>query len=189
MFAGAEGERETHADVPDPAPSGGTAPAAAPTPGSAEETAKLAAEKQEWMNIAIRRQADFENYRKRIEKERHEDRERGARALMESLLPILDAYDRALAPDSDPAHAEYQRGFEGIYKLLWAALLRHGLERIQAAGKPFDPHVHHAVDQKPSGEHSEETVIEELQGGYLFHGRVLRPSMVKVAVPSHREEK
>jgi molecular chaperone GrpE len=148
-----------------------------------DEMARLRTENQEWMNVAMRRQADFENYRKRIEKERHEDRERGAGSLMESLLPVLDAFDRALAPDSDPVHAEYQKGFEGIYKLLWAALAKHGLEKIEAAGKPFNPHVHHAIDQMPSDKYLEDTVIEELQGGYLFHGRVLRPAMVRVAVP------
>jgi molecular chaperone GrpE len=163
---------------------GGSLGASGNSPG--DEMAQLREEKQEWMNVAMRRQADFENYRKRIERERHEDRERGARSLMESLLPVLDAFDRALAPDSDPVHAEYQKGFEGIHKLLWAALAKHGLEKIEAAGKSFDPHIHHAIDQMPSDKYSEETVIEELQGGYLFHGRVLRPAMVRVAVPGPR---
>jgi molecular chaperone GrpE len=160
----------------------GGAPGAADVTAAAEATA-LRAEKQEWMNVAMRRQADFDNYRKRIERERHEDRERGARSLMESLLPVLDAFDRALAPDSDAVHAEYQKGFEGTYKLLRVALAKHGLEKIDALGKPFSPHLHHAIDQMPSDEYSEDTVIEELQGGYLFHGRLLRPAMVRVAVP------
>ncbi len=151
-----------------------------------EEMARLREESQEWMNVAMRRQADFDNYRKRIEKERHEDRERGARSLMESLLPLLDAFDNALAPDSDPAHAKYQKGFEGIHKLLWAALAKHGLEKIEATGKPFNPYFHHAIDQMPSDEYEEDTVIEELQGGYLLNGRVLRPAMVRVAVPGPR---
>jgi molecular chaperone GrpE len=151
-----------------------------------EEMTRLRAESQEWMNVAMRRQADFDNYRKRVEKERHEDRERGARSLMESLLPVLDAFDLALAPDSDPVHAKYQKGFEGIHKLLWAALVKHGLEKMEATGKPFNPHFHHAIDQMPSDEYAEDTVIEELQGGYLLNGRVLRPAMVRVAVPGPR---
>jgi molecular chaperone GrpE len=147
------------------------------------EFGKLIAEKRELMDTLVRRQADFDNYRKRIERERGEERKRGAAGIVEHLLPALDALNRALAADSDPAHTEYQKGFEGIRKLLWDTLAKEGLEKIEAAGKPFDPHVHHAIDRVYTSEVPEDTVVEELQAGYVFHGRVLRPAMVRVAAP------
>lgn len=148
--------------------------------GLAEQVAKLQAEKQELLNALVRRQADFENYRKRIERERHEDRHRGVAALVEHLLPVLDAFDRALAAQGGGGE-EFRKGFELIYRRLWDALSKQGLKRIEAQGERFDPHYHHAVERAESTEHADDTVIEELQAGYTFHGKVLRPAMVRVA--------
>jgi molecular chaperone GrpE len=150
---------------------------------AAEQLQKLLAEKQELTNTLVRRQADFENYRKRIEKERQQERHRGAEGLIEQLLPVLDAFDRALVGHDDPANADYRKGFEMIRGQLWSALAKQGLERIQAVGKEFDPHVHHAVENVETAEHAEGVVVDELQPGYLFHGRVLRPAMVRVSSP------
>ncbi len=153
-------------------PTGATGPVGALEAQLADEVARLQAEKQELKETLVRRQADFENYKKRMEKERHDDRHRGAASVVEHLLPALDAFDRALAPDSDPAHAEYQKGFEGIRKLVWDALAKQGLERIAAAGKLFDPHVHHAIDRVVTDEYPEDTVMEELQAGiYVSRAR------------------
>lgn len=149
--------------------------------GLAEQIEKLAAEKQELMNTLLRRQADFENYRKRVEKERHQDRHRGAESLIENLLPMLDAFDRALAGDHKGAPGDYRKGFELIRRQLWDALSKQGLRRIEAAGKEFDPQFHHAIERVESAEHPEGTVVDELQPGYLFHDRVLRPAMVRVS--------
>ena len=148
---------------------------------AAEQLQKLLAEKQELMNTLVRRQADFENYRKRIEKERQQDRHRGVEGLIEQLLPMLDAFDRALAGHDDPANADYRKGFEMIRGQLWSALAKQGLERVQSVGKEFDPHLHHAIENVETAEHAPGVVVGELQPGYLFHGRVLRPAMVRVS--------
>lgn len=154
------------------------------------EVQKLLAEKQELMDTLVRRQADFENYRKRIEKERHADRHRGVEVFVEHLLPVLDAFDRALAGEDKGATAEYRKGFELIQRQLWDVISKQGVKRIDAVGKEFDPHLHHAIDRVETNEHAEGTVVAELQPGYTFHDRVLRPAMVRVAAehakPAHK---
>jgi molecular chaperone GrpE len=145
------------------------------------ELQKLIAEKQELTNTLVRRQADFENYRKRIEKERHADRHRGVEVFVEHLLPVLDAFDRALSGEDKGASAEYRKGFDLIRRQLWDVISKQGVKRIDAVGKEFDPHLHHAIDRVESAEHAEGTVVAELQPGYMFHERVLRPAMVRVA--------
>jgi molecular chaperone GrpE len=161
-------------------------PFAVADPAALDPLQKLLAEKKELMDTLVRRQADFENYRKRIEKERHQDRHRGAEHLAESLLPVLDAFDRALASQDDPSTAEFRKGFELIRRQLWDALVKQGLERVESAGKEFNPHLHHAIERVETAEYPDGVVIEELQPGYLFHGRVLRPAMVRVATqPAH----
>ena len=147
----------------------------------AERAARLQAEKDELMQTLVRRQADFENYRKRVERERQEDRRHGTGRLIEDLLPVLDAFERALKAHDDPAYEEYRKGLELMYRQLWDTLSRHGLERIVAAGKPFDPHYHQAIERVESDDHPEGTVLDVLQDGFLFHGRVVRPSMVRVS--------
>jgi molecular chaperone GrpE len=142
---------------------------------------KLMAEKQELMNMLVRRQADFENYRKRVEKERHQDRHRGVEVLIESLLPILDAFDRALDTAGDAASAEYLKGFEMIGRQLSDLLAKQGLKRIESVGKEFNPHLHHAIERVETHQHPEGYVIGEMQPGYTFHDKVLRPAMVRVA--------
>jgi molecular chaperone GrpE len=147
----------------------------------AERATRLQAEKDELLQTLVRRQADFENYRKRIERERQEDRRHGTGRLIEDLLPVLDAFERALKAHDDPAYEEYRKGLELIYRQLSDTLARHGLERIAAAGKPFDPHYHQAIERVESNDHPEGTVLEVLQDGFLFHGRVVRPSIVRVS--------
>ena len=147
----------------------------------AERAARLQAEKDELTQTLVRRQADFENYRKRIEREREDDKRFGARSLLEDLLPVLDAFARAVKAHDDPAYQEYRKGLELIYRQLWDILARSGLERIQAEGKPFDPHYHQAIERLESSEHPEGTVVDVLQDGFLLHGRVIRPSMVRVS--------
>jgi molecular chaperone GrpE len=146
-----------------------------------ERVARLQTEKDELMQTLVRRQADFENYRKRVERERQEDRRHGIGRLIEDLLPVLEAFERALKAHDDPAYEEYLKGLELIYRQLWDTMARHGLERIAAAGKPFDPHFHHAIERVESDDHPEGTVLAVLQDGFLLHGRVLRPSIVRVS--------
>ena len=147
----------------------------------AEQVKKLLAEKQELLDTLVRRQADFENYRKRVEKERHHDRHRAEEAIVEHLLPVLDAFDRALADSSDSAYVEYRKGFELIRRQLWETLAKQGLVRIETMGQEFNPHFHHAIARVETTEHADGIVIGELQPGYMFHDKVLRPAMVRVA--------
>jgi len=142
---------------------------------------KLEAEKEDLRKTLIHRQADFENFRKRVERERHEETRRATGHSIQLLLPVLDTFERALAAHDDPAYAEYRKGVELIYKQLWETLAKQGLERIEAQGKNFDPHVHQAIERVETDEHEDGTVIDVLQPGYIFHGRVLRPATVRVA--------
>jgi len=146
-----------------------------------DQVQKLAAEKQDLTNTLVRLQADFENYRKRVEKEQVQARHRGVEHLVEQVLPVLDAFDRALAAHDDPAYEDYRKGFELIGKQLWDVLAKQGVHRIEAVGKEFDPNMHHAIEQVETTEHADGEVVEELQPGYTFHHRVLRPAMVRVA--------
>ena len=157
------------------------APAETASEALAAQIAKLKAEKEDLLGTMIRRQADFENYRKRVDRERQADSVRAAAALIESILPVLDAFDRALAVDADPAFADHRKGFELIDRQLWDALGRYGLERIQAVGQPFDPNFHQAVERVESADHEEGTVLAELQAGFKLRDKVLRPTMVRVA--------
>ena len=156
-------------------------PAPADGPAAMDELTKLLAEKQELMNTLVRRQADFENYRKRVEKERHHDRHKATESVIEHLLPVLDAFDRALSSSSDPAYSDYHKGFELIRRQLWETLAKQGLVRIDAVGQEFNPHYHHAIERVETTEHADGIVVGEMQPGYLFHERVLRPAMVRVA--------
>ena len=155
--------------------------AADPAPGVDERIAKLEAEKEDLRKTMIHRQADFENFRKRVERERHEESRRATGHSIQLLLPVLDTFERALAAHDDPAYVEYRKGVELIYKQLWEALAKQGLQRIEAQGKSFDPHVHQAIERVETDEHEDGSVIDVLQPGYIFHGRVLRPATVRVA--------
>ena len=182
------GPREAAGEPADPAAVGAGAQAEeAGAAGSlAEQIQKLLGEKQELMDTLVRRQADFENYRKRVEKERHQERHRGAELIVEHILPVLDAFDRALAGPGEGVNAEYRKGFELIRKQLWDVLAKQGLTRIESVGKEFNPHFHHAIETVETSEHADGVVIGEMQPGYLFHERVLRPAMVRVAsAPAH----
>jgi molecular chaperone GrpE len=172
---------------------GSSAAIEAPGDSSVEQrVAKLEAEKEELRKTMIHRQADFENFRKRVERDRHEETRRAVGHFIQTLLPTLDAFERALAAHDDQAYAEYIKGFELIYKQLWESLAKQGLERIDAAGKQFDPHVHQAIERVETDDHADGAVIEVLQSGYVFHGRVLRPAIVRVAAAtaaaSHKRE-
>jgi len=146
------------------------------------EIAKLASDLDELRQTLQRRQADFDNYRKRIEKERAEDNKRATARLIEALIPVVDGFEHALAAHREPQYENYKRGFELIYKQLLDNLTKLGLERIEPVGKPFDPHQHQAMDSLETTEHEDGTIVQVYQPGYVFHGRVLRPAMVRVAV-------
>jgi molecular chaperone GrpE len=154
----------------------------------ADKLARLEAEREEMRQTLVRWQADFDNFRKRVERERREDRDRTLMALAESLLPVIDNFERALSAHRDPAYEEYRRGFEMIYRQLAELLGQHGITRMESpVGRPFDPHLHHAFDRTETAEYPEGTIIDEVQAGYRFRDRVLRPAQVRVAVSPGRD--
>ena len=166
----------------EPAPPQEAAPGPPGEADAAEKLAQALAETDELRHTLVRRQADFENYRKRVERERTEDSRRSTARVIEGLIPVLDGFEHALAAHKEPSYAEYRKGFELIYKQLLENLKRLGLERHHPEGKKFDPHLHQAMDRTESTDHEDGAILEVYQSGYVFHGRVLRPAMVRVAV-------
>src|SRR5690348_10041403 len=146
------------------------------------EVAKLAADLEDLRQTMLRRQADFENYKKRIERERAEDSKRTTGRLIESLIPIVDGFEHALAAHRESQYESYRKGFEIIYKQLLEQLAKLGVERVDPLGKQFDPHLHQAMERVETEESPDGTIRQVFQPGYVFHGRVLRPAMVQVAV-------
>jgi molecular chaperone GrpE len=146
------------------------------------EMTKLSADLEELRQTLLRRQADFDNYRKRIEKERFEDSKRATARVVEGLIPVIDGFEHALAAHREAEYENYRKGFELIYKQLLDSVTKLGVERIDPVGKSFDPHLHQAVDRAETSEHKDGTILQVFQPGYVFHGRVLRPAMVRVAV-------
>ncbi len=146
----------------------------------AAERDRLLKEKNELQELLQRRQAEFDNFRKRVERERGELVEYASMDTVKALLPVLDDFERALKVES--ADKEYARGMEIIYQRLTEALRKLGLEPISSEVTVFNPHVHHAVEMVDTKDHPDQTILEEYQRGYYFKGRLLRPAMVKVAV-------
>jgi molecular chaperone GrpE len=176
-------EKKPQTDMNDDAQQGSDGAEIAADAAKADaEVAKLATDLEELRQTLLRRQADFDNYRKRIERERGDDSKRTTGRLIEALLPVIDSFEQALAAHREPEYANYQKGFELIYKQLVDNVTRLGAERVEPIGKPFDPHVHQAMDRTETSEYPDGTILQVFQPGYVFHGRVLRPAMVRVAV-------
>jgi molecular chaperone GrpE len=146
------------------------------------EVGKLAKDLEDLRQTLLRRQADFDNYRKRVEKERSEDSRRTTARLIEALIPVIDSFDQALASHREPEYANYRKGFELIHKQLLDNIGKLGAERVEPVGMKFDPHLHQAMDRTETTNEDEGTILQVFQPGYVFHGRVLRPAMVRVAV-------
>jgi molecular chaperone GrpE len=144
------------------------------------ERERISREKAEIQDLLQRRQAEFENFRRRNERERGELLEFASMDTVKALLPVLDDFERALKVES--ADSEYARGMDLIYQRFYEALKKLGLEPISGEVPLFNPHIHHAVEMVDTKDHPDQTIIEEYQRGYYFKGRLLRPAMVKVAV-------
>jgi molecular chaperone GrpE len=164
--------------------------AAPPEAATDEALAALEKERDTLKEQLLRAVADFDNYRKRIERERRELSDYAAADVLLELLPIIDNFERALqAPTSAPgatagrpAESEaFKKGIELIHKQMLDLLRKRGVTPIDALGADFDPNVHQAVIHEPSDEHREGEVMQELQRGYKLGDRLLRPAMVKVA--------
>lgn len=150
--------------------------------GSEEETAKLRREIADLRDRSMRTLADFDNFRKRAERERQESRRY---ALLEPLRDFIEIVDNlGLALSASGSADDLKRGVEMIHRQMQDLLRRHGVKEIEALNQPFDPALHEAVSREEDPTVNKATVVGELRRGYLLHDRLLRPSMVKVAVPS-----
>lgn len=147
-----------------------------------DERSDLERERDEYRDLFLRKTAELDNYRKRIDRERAAVDQAAAADLITELLPLIDDLERALAADVDSAGAEaYRAGVELIHKQLLDVLAKRGVTPIDTEGQDFDPHLHQAVAHDASAEHREGQIIDELRRGYVMGGRLLRPSMVRVA--------
>jgi molecular chaperone GrpE len=144
------------------------------------ERDRLGAEKAELNDRLLRRQADFENYRKRAERDRSDFVQFAGMEFARELLPILDDFERAL--NVECADSGYAKGVELIYTRLFENLRKMGLEPMDTVGKTFDPNLHQAVERVETDEAKDQSILGEFQKGYNFKGRLLRPAMVRVAV-------
>ena len=132
--------------------------------------------------LLLRKTAEFDNYRKRVERERRGLLESAGADVLEELLPIVDGLERALEADADGATtAAYKQGVEIIHRQLLELLRKHRVTPMTAVGADFDPHVHQAVAHVPSTSHRDGEITAELRRGYMIGDRLLRPAMVKVA--------
>ena len=150
--------------------------------GGADEVAKLRQENTELRDRAVRTLADFDNFRKRSERERQELRRYALLEPMREFLTVADNLDLALSAQGSAE--DLKRGVEMIHRQMAELLRRFGIVEVPAVGQPFDPTLHEAVSREESREVKVPTVVAELRRGYKMHDRLVRPSMVKVAVPA-----
>jgi len=163
-------------------------PGASPAdPGSDAITALLEAtikERDGLRDQLLRAAADFDNYRKRMERERRDVFDYAAMEIITEVLPVVDDLERALDQPSSPEVAAYRQGVELVHRKMLDLLKKRGVTPVLAAGEPFDPNIHEAVVHEVSENHAEGTVTGELRRGYRLKDRLLRPAMVKVAKSS-----
>ncbi|MBY7143336.1 nucleotide exchange factor GrpE [Virgibacillus sp. NKC19-3] len=157
--------------------------------GTSEETTKdptqkemeaLKTEKDELNDRLLRLQAEFDNFKKRSQKEKEVDRKYKSQDLVNELLPVIDNFERALQVEVTDATSSLIEGITMVYQQFKDALKSQGVTEIEAEGNVFDPNLHHAVMQVEEEEWESNTVVEELQKGYMLNDRVIRPAMVKV---------
>jgi molecular chaperone GrpE len=167
------------------APDSASAPAAAPLPpAQLEELLAKAAKADENWDRFVRQAAEFDNFKKRVARERQDAAKYAHATLLEKLVPVLDNLDMALQAaqnGTDPATQSLRTGIAMVFNQFKAALAEVGLEEIDAAGKPFDPNWHEAVSQQESAEVQEGHVLQQLRKGYKLRDRLLRPATVVVA--------
>ena len=145
------------------------------------ETEKLRAERDALLDRLARLQAEFDNARKRAVREQQEFREYAAADVIKNFLPILDSFERALKAGGDSNSNDFRNGIELIYRQFQDALQKIGVQPIVSVGQPFDPRVHEAVEMVDTTEVPDHHVLDELQRGYKYKERLLRPAMVRVA--------
>lgn len=145
-----------------------------------QELVRVEGEKQDLLKLAQTRQAEFENFRRRSERERQETVDMAAAETVRTLLPIFDDFERAIGVETTDTN--YAKGVELIHNRMQEVLQRMGLEAIDTAGKTFDPNLHHGIDMVETDEAEDQSILAEFQKGYYFRNKLLRPAMVRVAV-------
>ena len=165
-------------DLQESEPEGGAAAAAT------EPIAALQQERDSLRDRLLRTAAEFDNYRKRMDRERRDLSEFAAADVLSELIPIVDNFERALQAGPVPGAEGFRTGIEMIHRQMLELLRKRGVKPIEALGADFDPNFHQAVIHEPSPGHRDGEVIEELQRGYVLGDRLLRPAMVKVAKSS-----
>lgn len=194
-----ENSQEPFDEVLEPASDGGTDEAAMPTDRPEDATAdlesggpdiagdggdpaaRLAAERDAFRDQALRARAEFDNFRKRMERERLQMSARATEDAVRDFLPIVDDLERALAADPGDVNGSFHQGVQMIHRQMVEMLRRRGVEPIEAIGRDFDPNVHEAVAYEPAEGRREGEIIGELRRGYRIGDRLVRPSMVRVA--------
>ena len=168
------------------APSPATEPDAVAGPDAPAEPAAAepdaAAQRDEYYDLLLRKTAEFDNYRKRVERERAALASAAAADLLEELLPVVDNLERALeAPVDEGAAAAYRDGVDLIHRQLLDLMRKRGVTPIETAGEDFDPNLHQAIAHEESADHRAGEIIGEVRRGYMLRSRLLRPAMVRVA--------
>ena len=156
--------------------------AAGPAPPATGLAPDPAAERDEYRDLLLRKQAEFDNFKKRVERDRAKANRQAERTLIVALLPLLDDFERALGTPVEASGADaYRAGVELIHRQLQEILRKRGVTPIDTAGARFDPNLHEAVAYQASEGHEDEDVIDEVRRGYLFDEELLRAAMVRVA--------
>lgn len=177
--ASAEVDREENAETASGETSGEEAVESSQSAeeGSSEENRELLQLKDKY----LRTLAEYENFRKRSEKEKAQMFELGAKSIIEALLPVVDNFERALSHvQEEEKDSPFVKGIEGIYKQIQKMFADCNIQEIEALGKKFDPALHNAVMTEEEGDAEEDTITQDLQKGYTYRGNVVRHSMVKV---------
>ena len=155
---------------------------AEPAAAEAEPAADPAAERDEFRDLLLRKQAEFDNYKKRVERDRARANRQAERTLIVALLPLLDDFERALGAAAEGSGGDaWRAGMELIHRELLEILRKRGVTRIDTAGARFDPNLHEAVAYQAAEGRGDGEVIDEVRGGYRFGEELLRAAMVRVA--------
>lgn len=155
--------------------------AKAPAGDEPLDVAQLQQQRDEYREWLLRKTAEFDNYRKRVDRERRDLESFAISELLQELLPLVDDFERALKVDAGDGRSAYRAGIELIYKQLLDILRKHGVTPIDTVGKTFDPHFHQSVAHEASPNHRDGEIVAELRRGYMLGDRLLRAAMVKVA--------
>ena len=172
---------ETRAPDPAAAPAAADPPETSETLVSTDPIGDLQRERDDYYDRWLRKSAEFDNYRRRIDRERREQADQAIVNFLQMLLPVLDDFDRALTVEAGQDAGAYRKGVELIHGKLNDVLSKYGVRPIEALGADFDPNIHQAVMHEASTAHREGEIIGELGRGYMIGDRLLRPAMVKVA--------